>query len=116
MADLAADLVKLDGPPRITGGKEKFGSLIIYCDYEDGQAEKVRTLKGTIRKRSLEVCDECGAPGRLRMGVSIAKTTCDRHAHLAAPFRGDDGEIIDLPPNGGPIYKDGRQGKYGVDR
>ncbi|MGO8149685.1 hypothetical protein AB9F36_07705 [Rhizobium leguminosarum] len=67
VADLAAELVKLDGPPRITGGKEKFGSLILYCDYDDGQTKEVRTLKGAIRKRSLEVCDECGAPGRLLM-------------------------------------------------
>ncbi|NKJ77825.1 hypothetical protein [Rhizobium leguminosarum] len=67
VADLAAELVKLDGQPRITGGKEKFGSLILYCDYDDGQTKEVRTLKGAIRKRSLEVCDECGAPGRLLM-------------------------------------------------
>lgn len=69
-------------------------------------------LKEAARKQSLTICDECGAPGRLRMGVNIAKTTCDRHAHLAASFRDDDGEIIDLPPTGGPIYKDSRQGRY----
>lgn len=44
------------------------------------------------------------------MGINIAKTTCDRHAHLAEPLREDDGKIVDLPPTGGPIYADGYQG------
>ncbi|ANL12009.1 MULTISPECIES: hypothetical protein [unclassified Rhizobium] len=114
--EMAADLVRLDGSARIMGGKEKLGSMIVFIDRDPAKTKAVSALKEDYRRRSLDVCDECGAPGRLRMGVSIAKTTCDRHAHLAAPFREDDGEIVDLPPTGGPIYKDGRQGTYGVDR
>jgi len=114
---LATDLSAIHGPPpQFNGGKEKFGSFIAYVSCEDYQSEEVQVLKKAARKQSLRFCDECGAPGRLRMGVSIVKTTCDRHAHLAAPFRPDDGEIVDLPPNGGPIYKDGTQGTYGKDR
>ncbi|NEI66485.1 hypothetical protein [Rhizobium leguminosarum] len=111
---LATGLSAIPGPPpRFYGGKEKFGSFIAFVSCEGDQREEVQVLKEAARKQSLWVCDECGASGRLRMGVSIAKTTCDRHARLAAPFREDDGEIVDLPPTGGPIYKDGRQGVYG---
>lgn len=111
---LATGLSAIPGPPaRFNGGKEKFGSFIAFVSCEDNQREEIQALKKAARKQSLRFCEECGAPGRLRMGVSIAKTTCDRHAHLAAPFREDDGEIVDLPPTGGPIYKDGRQGRYG---
>ena len=114
--ELATALGALDGPPRITGGKEKFGSLIVRIEYQRTQMKAVEVLKEAARKKSVTICEECGQPGRLRMGVSICKTTCNRHAHLAAPFRDDDGEINDLPPSGGPIYNDGRQGVYGVDR
>ncbi|WP_429819089.1 hypothetical protein [Ensifer sp. B1-9] len=111
---LATELSAIPGPPpRFSGGKEKFGSFIAFVSCEDDQREDVRVLVEAARKQSLRFCEECGDRGRLRMGVSIAKTTCDRHAHLAAPFRDTDGEIIDLPPTGGPIYKDGRQGRYG---
>ncbi|WP_425648661.1 hypothetical protein [Agrobacterium radiobacter] len=111
---LATGLSAIPGPPpRFSGGKEKFGSFIAFVSCEVDQREEVRALVEAARKQSLRFCEECGNPGRLRMGVSIAKTTCDRHAHLAAPFRDTDGEIIDLPPTGGPIYKDGRQGRYG---
>lgn len=116
LADLAVELAKMDGPPRIIGGKEKMGSLILRVDYERSQMKAVEVLKEGIRKRSVTICDECGAPGRLRMGVNIAKTTCDEHTRLAHPLRDDDGEIVDLPMTGGPIYKDGTQGTYGVDR
>lgn len=113
---LATGLSAIPGPPpRFSGGKEKFGSFIAFTSCEDDQREQVRALREAARKLSLTICEECGNPGRLRMGVNIAKTTCDRHAHLAAPFRDTDGEIIDLPPTGGPIYKDGRQGRYGEE-
>lgn len=114
--ELATGLAAIPGAVvHLTGGKEKFGSFIGFVSCKDDQREQVRALKEAARKKSLTICEECGHPGRLRMGISIAKTTCDRHAHLAAPFRDDDGKIVDLPPTGGPIYKDGRQGKYGVN-
>ncbi len=113
LVELAAELAKMDGPPRIIGGKEKFGSLILYVDYERSQMKAVEVLKEGIRKRSVTVCEECGQPGRLRMGHGRVKTTCEAHARLVYPLRDDDGEIVDLPMTGGPIYKDGRQGVYG---
>ncbi|MBY3314769.1 hypothetical protein [Rhizobium laguerreae] len=114
--ELVTELVKLDQSARIAGGKEKFGSMIVFIDHDPAKRVDIAALKESYRKRSVKVCDECGDPGRLRIGVSIAKTTCDRHAHLAAPFREDDGEVVDLPPTGGPVYKDGTQGVYGVDK
>lgn len=108
---LADRLGQLPGPPKLVGGKEKFGSfqsrIVMHTPEHD---ERIDDLVREARKLSLTICDECGAPGRLRMGINIAKTTCDRHAHLAGPLRDDDGLIVDLPPLGGPIYTDGYQG------
>jgi len=97
---------------RIVGGKEKMGSLILFI-YCDGQRpiDLVDCLCEAYRKKSITVCEECGAPGRLRMGV-VAATRCEQHADFVAPFRDDDGEIIDLPPTGGPIWRDGHKGRY----
>ncbi len=108
---LADKLGQLPGPPKLVGGKEKFGSfqsrIVSHSTEHD---ERIDDLVREARKLSLTICDECGAPGRLRMGINIAKTTCDRHAFLAAPMREEDGLIVDLPPLGGPIYTDGYQG------
>ncbi|AYM66192.1 hypothetical protein G6L68_25240 [Agrobacterium fabrum] len=108
---LADKLGAFPGPPKLVGGKEKFGSfqsrIVAHSPKHD---ERIDDLVREARKLSLTLCDECGAPGRLRMGHSIAKTTCDRHAFLAEPLRDDDGLIVDLPPLGGPIYADGYQG------
>lgn len=108
---LADKLGTLPGPPKLVGGKEKFGSfqsrIVSHSTKHD---ERIDELVREARKLSLTICDECGAPGRLRMGLNIAKTTCDRHAFLAEPLREDDGQIVDLPPLGGPIYADGYQG------
>lgn len=114
---LAERLGRLPGPPKLVGDKEKFGSFqsrIVTHKAESDDA--IDELAREARKLSLTICEECGAPGRLRMGQNIAKTTCDRHAHLAGPLREDDGWILDLPPTGGPIYADGQQGRYGIDR
>lgn len=117
----AQQLTTLPGRVRFSGGKEKFGSLTLYVSYDifhekhglkDILYDAVATIRETARKRSLTFCEECGEPGRLRMGYSIAKTTCDRHAHLVGPLRDNDGEIVDLPPSIGPIYRDGTQGTY----
>lgn len=114
---LAERLGRLPGPPKLVGGKEKFGSfqsrIVPHSPQRD---DAIDELARETRKLSLTICEECGAPGRLRMGISIAKTTCDRHAHLAGELREDDGWILDLPPTGGPIYADGQQGRYGIDR
>jgi hypothetical protein len=108
---LADKLGRLPGPPKLVGGKEKFGSFQSRIVPHGAQRdEAIDELAREARKLSLTICEECGAPGRLRMGVNIAKTTCDRHAHLAGALRDDDGWIVDLPPTGGPIYADGYQG------
>lgn len=107
---LADKLGQLPGPPKLVGGKEKFGSFQSSVSPSGDRTAEVDALQREARKLSLTLCEECGAPGRLRMGICIAKTTCDRHAHLAGPPREDDGLIVDLPPLGGPIYADGYQG------
>ncbi|PTV70197.1 hypothetical protein [Agrobacterium pusense] len=114
---LAERLGRLPGPPKLVDGKEKFGSfqcrIVLHTSERMPELDE---LAREARKLSLTICEECGAPGRLRMGQNIAKTTCDRHAHLAGPLREDDGWIVDLPPTGGPVYADGQQGRYGIDR
>ncbi|MBY5819919.1 hypothetical protein HFN60_30475 [Rhizobium leguminosarum] len=119
---VAEKLVTLPGPPRLSGGKEKFGSLILYDlkvifseEYDlkgISTRESIEIILEAARKQSVTICEECGQPGRLRIGASWTKTTCDRHAHLVDNLRDDDGDIVDLPPQGGPIYKDGSQGRY----
>ncbi|OWO89697.1 hypothetical protein B5E41_30110 [Rhizobium esperanzae] len=102
---------------RLVGGKEKFGYLRLTIEWH-GRAgrDRIDVITERFRKRSRTVCEECGKPGRLRLGVSIAATRCDNHADFAAPFRADDGLIVDLPPIGGPIYADGSQGSYGQQK
>lgn len=119
---VATKLGTLPGPPRITGGKEKFGSLILYVSYDIipekydlkdiSLGDTIEDIREAARQKSVTICEECGEPGRLRMSYSWTKTTCEQHAHLVDNLREDDGEIVDLPPQGGPIYKDGSQGTY----
>lgn len=112
---LADGLGQLHGP-KLVGGKEKFGSFQSEVwPFDTEYRGKVEELTKAARKLSLTICDECGAPGRLRMGIRIAKTTCDRHAFLVGELREEDGWIVDLPPTGGPIYADGQQVPYGID-
>lgn len=81
---------------KIRHGKEKLGCLILSFDYEgDEPRTPVFRLEESIRKKSLTICEECGQPGRLRMGHMICKTTCDRHAHLIGEPRDDDGIVLD---------------------
>ncbi|MBP2563391.1 hypothetical protein J2857_006190 [Neorhizobium galegae] len=105
---VAEKLATLPGPPRLTGGKEQFGSLVLYdsrvifCEEYDLKdifpKESVQAIFEAVRKLSVTVCEECGQPGRLRIGASWTKTTCDRHAHLVNNLRYADGDIVDLPP------------------
>ena len=76
--------------------KEKFGSIQISTEYSRNFYSTAERIKQDFKKRSLTVCEECGKPGRLRMGVGICKTTCDRHAHLVGELRDDDGIILEL--------------------
>lgn len=111
----AADDVATFSPSwgvRLVGGKEKAGSLVLFVAYDDTAAmDAVEAFIEGYRKRSLGVCEQCGRSGRLRLGV-VAATRCADHADFVAPFRDEDGEIIDLPPTGGPIWKDARKASY----
>ncbi|MGO7821197.1 hypothetical protein ACC684_28515 [Rhizobium ruizarguesonis] len=102
---------------RLVGGKEKFGYLQLSINWQGhARRDRIEAITERYRKRSLTICEECGKLGRLRMGISIAATRCDDHAEFAAPFRDDDGRVVDLPPMGGPIYADGSQGNYSSPR
>lgn len=111
----AADEVATFSPSwnaRLVGGKEKFGSLILFVSHAGGGAtEPCEAMIEDFRKRSLSICEECGRRGRLRLGV-VAAVRCEDHADFVAPFRDEDGEVIDLPPTGGPVWKDGRKARY----
>ncbi|KAB1086278.1 hypothetical protein F4V91_07415 [Neorhizobium galegae] len=99
---------------RLVEGKEKFGDLRLSIDWAGrARRDRIEAIVERYRKRSLSVCAECGKPGGLRMGVSIAATRCEDHAAFAAPFRDDHGRIVDPSPIGGPIYADATQkGQY----
>lgn len=80
-------------------GKEKFGSLRLFTDphYVTStplQSYGLSRLRERARRQSLRACQECGQPGRLRLGAH-AGTLCDRHAHLVGEPRAEDGVIID---------------------
>lgn len=81
----------------ITGGKEKFGCLVLHiaCDYDQrGCRSELERLREEIRLRSLSTCDICSGQGRLRLS-SIAKTVCDKHAAVLGDLREDDGQWSD---------------------
>ncbi|OCP11522.1 MULTISPECIES: hypothetical protein [unclassified Ensifer] len=82
-------------------GKEKFGAMRLFHtrnpDPESGDDEAVGRLRGIAYRRSLQTCQECGEPGRLRMGISVCLTLCERHKHLVYPLNEEqDGVILDL--------------------
>lgn len=90
-------------------GKEKFGGLRLFITKNPDSAEdiaaSVKDLCRTAYRQSLQTCEECGRPGRLRMGIAVCLTLCDRHQHMAWPLNlEDDGIILDLEEhaNGDP--------------
>ncbi len=79
--------------------KEKFGSLRLFTDANHEtmtplQSYWLSRLRERARRQSLRTCQECGQPGRLRLGAHAA-TLCDRHKHLVGEPRADDGVILD---------------------
>jgi len=91
-------------------GKEKFGALRLYTR---NSRHTLTTLKSywlarldeRARRQSLRTCQECGHPGRLRLGAHAA-TLCDRHKHLVGTPRPEDGIILD--PDRQKMSADGR--------
>ncbi|WP_105432743.1 hypothetical protein [Neorhizobium sp. T6_25] len=78
-------------------GKEKFGALHLYSDYLLATKIEVINLHREAYKSSLQTCQECGLPARLRFGHSICLTLCDRHKHtIGEPDPTRDGIILDL--------------------
>lgn len=62
---------------RTTDTKEKFGSIRWYVEGEIPEA--VDEIVDAIEHLSAHVCEDCGAPGRLRKGGWV-RTLCERHA------------------------------------
>ena len=77
-----------------SGGKEKYGALILYLSPRSGN-DAIDALGEEIRSRSLTVCEECGEVGRMRMGLRLCQTLCERHARLVYPLRPEDGVMLD---------------------
>jgi hypothetical protein len=63
--------------------KEKFGTLRFYFDMNEGttkeQYQIVNDLVSEAEVKSEVTCEDCGKPGKLRMGGWI-KCLCDEHA------------------------------------
>lgn len=57
--------------------KEKFGGLRFYV--EQGAPEEALLFIEQAEALSLDVCEECGAPGAL-VGTMYVRTVCGRHA------------------------------------
>lgn len=80
-------------------GKEKFGALRLFTRDDPStlttlQRYWLSRVRERARRLSLRTCQECGQPGRLRLGAHAA-TLCDRHKHLVGVLRPDDGIILD---------------------
>jgi hypothetical protein len=67
------------GMPRISGIKaeERLGGLALKAG---SRSYIVRQLVRDAAYRATTVCEECGAPGALRLGRGFAKTLCAEHA------------------------------------
>lgn len=79
--------------------KEKFGALRVFSGSDIRtltplQSYWLSRLDERARRLSLRTCQECGQPGRLRLGAHAA-TLCDRHKHLVGTPRAEDGIILD---------------------
>lgn len=84
---------------RLRWAKEKFGSLRLFTDVNHVtvtplQSYGIALMREVARRKSLMTCQECGQPGRLRLGAHAA-TLCDRHKHLVGEPRAEDGIILD---------------------
>jgi hypothetical protein len=62
-------------PQKVVQVKEKWGGLRIYTDVIDNRLDaKIREME----KKSFNVCEDCGEPGKLRSG-GWYRTLCDAH-------------------------------------
>ena len=79
--DLANSLDEIDLNWEPLQIKEKFGTLRFYWDNEFSaeDAKKANVLVAAAEKRSSEICEICGEPGKIR-GHSWLRALCDDHA------------------------------------
>jgi hypothetical protein len=75
-------LTAIPGPPKVTGGKEKFGAMVLHIDHDWTHKDEIKAIRDAYKLFSTETCEECGRPGHLRKGPHLWKTTCEKHAHL----------------------------------
>ena len=68
-------LETIKGNVKIIQVKEKYGGLRVYTDYSNEELDKVIY---DAEHESLEMCEQCGQPGKLR-GKSWYYTSCDEH-------------------------------------
>lgn len=68
-------LETIKGNVKIIQVKEKYGGLRIYTDYSNEELDEVIY---DAEHESLEICEQCGQPGKLR-GKSWYYTACDDH-------------------------------------
>jgi len=68
------DEIDTDNVVRIFQIKEKFGTLRLYLEHSTKEAERLVDAYETMANF---VCEECGAPGEYRGGLSWVQTLCD---------------------------------------
>ena len=74
--ELIEELIKIGWDKRIYQIKEKFGGLRFYVDgfpKEKNGFDIVRKAE----KKSFQICEICGEPGKLRDDLSWIRTLCD---------------------------------------
>lgn len=78
--------------------KEKFGGLRFYTNgiADEKVMDECWKMTQDAERKSVTMCEECGHPGKRRMGGWI-KTLCDDHAKGAEKGDIDDIEIYSIP-------------------
>lgn len=74
LTQLHADVVALDPDYRVAQVKEKFGGLrayLVHASHPD-----IEPLIRAAESKSMQTCEECGAPGRVRNRVNRVWLQC----------------------------------------
>lgn len=74
--ELIEDLIKLGWNKQVCQVKEKFGGFRFYIN--DGSNE-IHNRITDAEKKSYEVCEKCGNPGKLRNDIGWYLTLCEDH-------------------------------------
>jgi hypothetical protein len=72
---LFSDISKADQQCELFQVKEKFGGLRVYTQ---GTTDEVYELIDRSEEESFKVCEQCGAPGKLRDEGGWLRTLCDK--------------------------------------